>query len=193
MLALWFVCGLGTTALAAVAPRSRGARLAFAAGVLAGAWSIRQPLAPSPPAIAVAAAFVAALELTRTPRLPFAMAAAGLLAGIWTGVLERQGLPVLAAAAVAVTLPLGSAYLAMRRPSFAPVTLRDEALLFLVILGIVAAAAPGIADGWRAAGSLNLRTGDAGPSETVTMPWWTLGTASAALLSGALVSLWSRR
>ncbi len=128
------------------------------AGFAIGAWWIRQPFAPSTPAVAIVAALVAAMELMRPQRQPYAIALAGLLAGVWSAVLQLQGLPLPAALVVAVTLPAASAYLRTRRPAFAPAALREEALLFLVILGVVSAAAPGIAEGWRAAGTLNVHS-----------------------------------
>lgn len=193
ILALWLVCALGAAVLATVGPQSRTGSALGVAGFAIGAWWIRQPFAPSTPAVAIVAALVAALELMRPQRQPSAIAMAGLLAGVWTAALQLQGLPFLAALVVAVTLPATSAYLRTRRPAFAPAALREEALLFLVILGVVSAAAPGIAEGWRAAGNLNVHSGEAVTSTTTGMPMWTLVVASAALLTGGLFSLWSRR
>jgi hypothetical protein len=63
----------------------------------------------------------------------------------------------------------------------------------MVVVGIAAAAAPGITDGWHAAVNLSVQGGQAPDATTVPMPVWTLVTASAALLSGGLFSVWSRR
>jgi hypothetical protein len=71
--------------------------------------------------------------------------------------------------------------------------LREEALLFLIVLGIAAGATPGIIDGWRAAGTLNMQATGPEASTGVVMPLWTLYVASAALVSGGLFSMWSRR
>ena len=190
--ALWFVCGLGTAVFGAVAPPSGAGIAAGLTGIAAGSWWIRQPFAPSPAAVAVAVALIATLLLVRPRRLPYAAATAGLLAGIWSAVLQWQGLPAAGAIGAAATVPIASAYLSTRRPAFAPAALREEALLFLVLLGVVAAAAPGIAEGWRAALTLNVQS-EAGTPAPAAMPPWTLFAASAALVSGALFSLWSRR
>jgi hypothetical protein len=193
-LALWFVCGLGTAILVAAMPLSRaGAGL----GVLAfavGAWWARQPFAPSAATVATGAALVAVWQIVRAPRRPYALIVAGLLAGIWTAVLEVQGLPLLAAVPVAALLPATSAWLRTERAAFAPPALVEEALLLLAIVGLAAAALPGIAEGWHAAVNLSVRGGQpaTGTPET-TMPVWTLAVASAALISGGLFSIWSRR
>lgn len=192
-LALWFVCALGTAALAAVGSQSVTGRVLGVAGFALGAWWIRQPVAPSTPAVAIVVAVVAALELVRLRPQPYALALAGWLAGIWSAALQAQGMPPAVAMVVAAALPVTSAYLRTQRPAFAPAALREEALLFLIILGVVSAAAPGIAEGWRAAGNLNMHTGDAVVSTTSGLPMWTLTVASAALLTGGLFSLWSRR
>ena len=192
-LALWFVCALGAAVLAAVGPQSRAGSLLGLAGFALGAWWIRQPFGPSTSAVAMVVAIVAALELVRPPPQPFAIALAGWLAGVWSAVLQVQGMPLAVAIVVAGTLPAASGYLRRQRPAFAPAALREEALLFLVILGVVSAAAPGIAAGWRAAGNLNMHSGEAVASATAGMPLWTLVVASAALLTGGLFSLWSRR
>jgi hypothetical protein len=192
-LALWFVCGLGTAVLAAVGPQTRMGAIAGIAGFVAGVWWSQQVFAPSTPAVAIGAGLAAALELFRPGRRSFTLAVAGLLAGLWSAVLHLQGLPVIPAVLVAVTLPTASAYLRVYRPAFAPATLREEALLFLLILGVVAAAAPGIVDGWHAAVTLNIQGSESEASPTTVMPMWTMFVASAALVSGGLFSMWSRR
>jgi hypothetical protein len=193
VLALWFVCGLGAVVLAAVAPHSRTQAVVGMAGFAIGAWWARQPFAPTTAGVAIVAALVAGMELVRPQRQPLAIALAGLLAGTWSAVMQRQGLPVVAAIAVAAALPAMSVYLRTRRPAFAPPALREEALLFLVALGVTAAAAPGIVEGWRAAGTLNLQIGEAEAAGSTAMPTWTVVVASAALVTGGLFSLWSRR
>ena len=192
-LALWFVCGLGTAVLAAVATPSRAGAAAGLTGFALGVWWMREPFAPSSAGIGTAAAIVAAMELVRVRRAPYAFALAGLLAGVWSAVLQQQGLSLAPAMAAASALPSASAFLRTRRPGFAPPALRDEALLFLIVLGIVAASVPGIAEGWRTAGTLNLRVSDAQGSAAAVMPTWTLAVATTALLSGGLFALWSRR
>jgi hypothetical protein len=193
LLALWFVCSLGSAVFAATAFPSG---LSIAVGTVAfgvGSWWVRTPYAPSTSVIALTAALVAVAQLVRPPRQPYPAAMSGLLAGVWTGTLGYQGLPSVAAILLAAALPLASARLRARRPGFAPPLLRQEALLFMVVVGIAAAAAPGITDGWHAAVNLSVQGGQAPDATTVPMPVWTLVTASAALLSGGLFSVWSRR
>jgi hypothetical protein len=60
------------------------------------------------------------------------------------------------------------------------------------MLGLIAAAAPTIADGWHAAASLNL-PGRREDRADVAIPVWTLTVATGALVSGGVYSLWSRR
>lgn len=194
VLALWFVCGLGTAILVAAA---RPSRAGAALGVLAfavGAWWARQPFAPSAATVATGTALIAIWQIVRSPRRPYAAVMAGLLAGIWTAVLESQGLPLLAAIPVAALLPIASAWLRARRPAFAPPALVEEALSLLALVSIAAAALPGMADGWQAAVNLSARGGpSANAASAPGLPVWTLAVASAALVSGGLFSIWSRR
>lgn len=193
-LALWFVCGFGTAILVAVTPLSRvGAAMAVGAFV-AGAWWAQQPFSPSPAAVALVAALMATWQVVRAPQGPYAAGVAGLLGGIWTAVLAGQGLPPLAAVAVAVLLLASSAFLRARSAAFAPPALVEEALIVLGVVGIAAAALPGIAEGWRAAVNLSVQGGQsANTAREMAVPMWTLAVASAALISGGLFSLWSRR
>ena len=194
LLALWFVCGLGTAILIAATPLSRaGAAMAVTAFAF-GAWWARQPFAPSAATVAIAAAVIAVWQIVRPPRHPYAAIMGGLLAGVWTAVLDAQGLPLVAAIPIAALLPTASAWLRARRAVFAPPALVEEALLLLAVVGILAAALPGIADGWHAAVNLSVRSGQSANGTTdAAMPMWTLAVASAALLSGGFFSIWSRR
>ena len=192
-LILWFVCGLGTAILAAVAPVSRSTATAAGTAFLIGAWWVQQPFAPAPRAIALAAGSMALWQVLRAPRRPYAAIVAGLLAGFWTAVLNQQGLPPAVAIALAAVLPAASAYLRARQPAFAPPALREEALLVLGVVGIAGAALPGVAEGWHAAVNLSVQGGQpANPADTA-LPAWTLAAASLALVSGGLFSIWSRR
>jgi len=137
---------------------------------------------------------MAVWQVTRPPKRPYAAVMAGVLAGLWTAALNEQGLPALVAIPAAAMLPVASAYLRARRDVFAPPALREEALLVLAVVGTAAAALPGIAEGWHAEVNLRVQGGQsAAPSVDTAMPAWTLAIASAALVSGGLFSLWSRR
>jgi hypothetical protein len=193
VLALWFVCSLGTAILAAAAPFTRSAAAASGAAFVIAAWWAQQSFGPSVPVVAVAAALMAVWQVTRSPQRPYAAVMAGVLAGLWTAALNVQGLPLLVAIPAAATLPVAAAYLRARREVFAPPALREEALLVLAAVGTAAAALPGVAEGWHAAVNLSVQGGQPPPSADNAMPVWTLAVASAALVSGGLFSLWSRR
>jgi hypothetical protein len=190
-LALWFVCGLGTAIFAALHPMRRGAAVAFAVSAVAGAWwsYVGVPIDASPATLGGIVASIAALYLTRAPRPVYAIALAGLLAGVWLGTLTSAGWPL--AAAVAGAVPLISARLRARHAAFAPPPLRDEALIFALALGVVVAAAPTIVDGWHAATNLKMQAPE--PGSAAVIPAWTLSLSGAALFLGGLYSLWSRR
>ena len=193
-LALWFVCGFGTAILVAVTPLSRASATLAVTAFVAGAWWAQQAFAPPAPAVALAAALSAIWQVIRAPQRPYAAGMAGLLGGIWTAVLAGQGLPPLAAIAVAAVLPASSAFLRARSAAFAPPELVEEALIVLGVVGIAAAAFPGIDEGWRAAVNLSVQGGQSTTVAPETaLPVWTLAVASAALISGGLFSLWSRR
>lgn len=194
VLALWFVCGLGTAILAAVVPFSRVAGMVSGVAFLAGVWWGQQPGAPTTAEIGLAAGLMATWQLVRSPRPIYAAAMAGLLAGLWTAVLTGQGVPLPAAVPLAATLPIAAALLGAKRPGFAPPAMREEALLLLAAVGVAAAALPGILEGWHAAVNLSVR-GGASPAATADaiIPLWTIAVGSAALVSGGLFSIWSRR
>jgi len=193
VLALWFVCGLGTAILAAVVPFSRIAAAVSAVAFVAGVWWGQQPGAPTTAAIGLAAGLMAVWQLVRSPRPVYAAGIAGLLAGLWTAVMTGQGVPLLAAIPLAAALPIASARLRVRRPGFAPPAMREEALLMLAAVGVFAAALPGILDGWHAAVNLSVKSGPSPAATDAIIPAWTIAVGSAALVSGGFFSIWSRR
>lgn len=189
LLVLSFVCGIGAAVFAALQPMSRAAVLACAAAfIAAAAWT--RLFGASPAIIGSGVAMAAALHLVRTPRPFYAGVLAGWLAGTWLALLQAQGLPLGGAAAVAV-IPLSSAWLRRTRAEFAPQIVREESLLFIVVLALVAAAAPTVVDGWHAAGNLKVQGPDT--ARAAAIPAWALAVASAALAGGGLYSIWSRR
>jgi hypothetical protein len=192
-LALWFLCGLGTAIFAAVQPMRRRTAVVCAIAFAAGAWwaDLGVPFEATPAILGCMTAAIAALYLTGPWRPVYAVGLAGLLAGVWVGPLEAEGLPLIPAAMVAAVVPLVSARLRLRHAAFAPPALRDEALLFALALGLVVAAAPTIVDGWHAATNLKMQ-GQASQG-AAAIPAWTLSLSAAALVVGGLYSLWSRR
>ena len=191
-LSLWLVCGLGAPVFTALRPVPTRALLGAVAAYVFGAWWIHQAFAPSASLVAVAAALTALAYLVRSPGPGLAAAAAGLLAGMWAGVIEFQGVPIIAAVAFSIGIPLLSSWLRGSRAVYAPPRLREEALLFIVVLGVIAGAAPTVVDGWHAAANLNLQ-GREPQTQVAVIPSWSLVITAGALLTGAAHSLWRRR
>jgi hypothetical protein len=190
LLTLWFVCALGAPVFSAVAPLRRAGVAVFAvAFVAATGWAGPQRL-PATDVIAAAVALGAAVQLLRPHLLVLPWLLAAVLAGTWTAALELQRLSPWLSPLVALGLCAASAVLARRRREFATPLLREEALLFVCVLGLVAAITPGVIDGWRAAVDLNL---DARVATDTAVPAWTVAATAGAVALGAVYSLWSRR
>jgi hypothetical protein len=158
-------------------------------GGLALGIAASQPALAGPAWAAVPAGLIAILGLARPRHWWLTSMAAGALAGLWSTLLQRQGVPLPAAIAAAAALPALAAWLACHRPRFAPPPIRDEALLVTFVVAMAVAVAPGVLDGWNAALALNV-SAEAAPS---AVPGWTLGLGCASLVLGALYSTWSRR
>ena len=121
-------------------------------------------------------ATVAALELVRPGHYLVTGGAAGVLAALWTSLMQAQGLPGIGAYTVAATVTCLCAYLSGRRPDFAPILVREEALLGLGALALVMAMAPAISRGWQSALALNATDGSAA---TPLVPVWMTATSAA--------------
>jgi hypothetical protein len=188
-----FVCALGATIFAALDPGGWMPPVLGAASFVAAAYVATAVAVPAPAAVSLLAAVAAAWHLVRAPRSPLTLAWAGILAGVWAGLLRAQQCPLGLAIAIAVMPPVVSWWLARRRPHFAPPRLREEALLCLIVVGVVAAAAPGLTDGWHAAVDLSLQSSGAGEAARISTPAWAAASTVVALVSGGLFSLWSRR
>jgi hypothetical protein len=189
LLGLWYVCGLGAAAFGAAIPlRGRDVTVLATAAAAATTWA-SPGLLPTLPAAGLLAAAGAGFQLVRGTSAVLSAVLAGTFAGLWTGVLEAQGVPAVVSPIVALSVPIAAAMFATRE-GFAPAALRDETYLFVACLGIVTAAAPVVYDGWRAALDLNLQ--DTGPS-AVMLPVWTFALGAMAALSGGAYALWSRR
>lgn len=201
--ALALLCVFAAVVFAATAVRGWRSTAVALAGFAVGALSAG-PAGIDPALVAGLTALVAAVALTWPRRSPIrargasrvvdghwivTSASCGLLAAIWATMIRMQGLPAAPAYAVAAAVPALSAWLAARRPEFAPPILRDEALLAVIALGIAVAAGPSIADGWRSAMNLTVESGTFGRP----VPAWTLALASLSLASGGAYALWSRR
>ena len=146
-------------------------------------------LRPDPVWVGGMAALVAGLGLGRFRVGPLSAAAAGALAGLWVHVLESYGLPGWTAVPLAAAVPSMAVVLAHRRPGFAPLTLREDALLTVCVVGLVVAAVPALSTGWRSAAALNLEPG--GGARPAMGLWMMLGLGAMGSLGG-LHSLWRR-
>ena len=113
---------------------------------------------PDPAWVGGTVALVAGLSLGwPDPRMQsLTGVASGALAGVWGVLLQRQGLPVVPALVLAASLPAAAVFLTVRRATFAPTALKEEALLAMCGLGLAVAVGPTVATGWGSAGALNL-------------------------------------
>ena len=188
--ALWMLCALGTVVFAAAASSRTSHRLTMAAGFAAAASYASPDRLPDPVWVAALVATGAAIFLFR-PRYAIVSALiGGAVGGLWTGLLEVQGLPWLFAAFGALAALASSAWLATHRPRYAPESLRDEGLLIIALVALAVAVLPGIQDGWQAAGNLTMA---AERPPQAAIPLWTLALLLVSTLLGALYSFWSRR
>jgi hypothetical protein len=126
----------------------------------------------------------------------------GLL--IWSGALFlhqvlHQGLQGSGAAwwlAVPLTLspPIACALLARRQSAFAPLELREGAMVLVGMLGLLVAALPSMIAGWRSATVLNAGGLDGGLGSTgVAPPLWSIAVLLLAASAGGLHAAWRRR
>jgi hypothetical protein len=184
------LCGLGTAVLAAVPARSWSTLgflpLSFAATVLL----IGPDRSPDSSRIASLVAIFGLLDLFRPRRDVWAAVGAGVSAGVWSVLLQLQGLPAVPSLIVAASLPGLSAYFATRRRAFASAQVRDEALVGVIALGLTTAVIPGVLAGWRSAIALNL---EGGGDVNQMVPVWVLLVTGASVALGGLYSVWVRR
>ena len=182
------LCALGsaTFATAAAGRWSVGSLGAMLLGfVVAAAW-----LQPDPVWTGSLGVLVAGFHIFRPGARVVTAAAAGVLAGLWSGLLQGQGVPVAPALMLAGSVPGVTAWLAAWRTDFAPPELTEDAMLGVCALGLVVAVAPDIAAGWRSAAMLNLEPG--GGVRGIIEVWVLVLSAGAVALGGAH-ALWRRR
>lgn len=189
---LWMLCGFGTAVFAAAAVRGWWSIGSAVAGFAIGAASTGPASLPDAVWLSALAGLVAVGALAWPRQWGSTLAAsasAGALAGVWSALFQTQGLPALPALALAAMVPAVAAWLAVRRPAFAPPVLRDEGLLAVIVLGLAVAVTPGVVEGWRAALNLALEA----RSTTTSVPAWTTALSAAAFAVGGVYTLWSRR
>ena len=188
--ALAMLCALGATAFASAPARAPWSSVAAVAlgfvATAAACWSGRLPDAVW---VGALVALVAAAQILRRVSPLAVAAAAGGLGAVWASLLHAAGLPWAAAAPVAAAPPMVSAFLASRRPRFAPAIVREEALLVIAVIGLAVAMVPDIQEGWRSAVALNIRVEDAGSQ---MIPGWAFALTCVSLVLGGLFSLWRR-
>jgi hypothetical protein len=188
--ALWMLCALGAVVFAAAVSGHVRDRASMAGGLLLGIVLASPSRLPDPAIVGSLAAAAAAVALFRPRYAMLSAACGGALAGMWSALLEVQGLPAPVALTVVGLALVGTAWLARTRPRFAPELLRDEGLLAIAVLGLGVAVMPAILDGWQAAGNLSVT-----PERQVStgIPMWTLTIILMSASLGALYSFWSRR
>ena len=187
---LWILCGVGAVVLPAN-PALRWPGLgSLGLGFAIGIATIRADRVPDPVWVGSIVALVAGLLLFRPRTGAIASGCGGALAALWGVLLHVQGAPIAIAVALAAAVPSLSAILAIWHRAFAPERLREEALLFVLVLGLAVAMAPAAAAGWQAAMALNLEQKNVASQ---AIPVWALATTVAATLLGGVYALWMHR
>lgn len=187
------LCALGSAVFAtATASVTTGvgratAWIALAAGFGLTTW-VRSGRAIDASWTAGLIGLVAAWQLVRPGRAMVMIAASGALAALWASILQAAGVPRLLAVPSAAVVPIVSAYLSARTPRFAPLHLREEAGLVILILAVVAGAAPIVSRGWQSALALNVTV----ENPPALVPIWTMSFVGLSMALGGVWSLWRR-
>ena len=186
--ALWLLCAVGSVIFAA--QDTRRSVFGLALGFAAAAGWVHPGRLPDVAWIAGLTALAAGLALFRPALIDLGSVWGGALAGILVSLLRVEGIPAVPALIVSAALPSVSAFLALRRSDFAPLAMREEALLLLLALGAGAAMAPSILAGWQSAGALNMSLGQAAHN---SIPVWVVSIGGMSVALGGLFSLWRHR
>jgi hypothetical protein len=188
--ALLMLCGLGAAIFATTAAGKRWSIVALAVGFTLATIFIRPEALPDPGWTGSIVAGVALLEVFRRDVRWLPLLCAGALGGLWSALLQIQGLPLAAAVPLAAVVPGAAAYLASSRKTFAPEALRDEAMLAMVALGLAVAIIPEVTSGWQSALALNRDQGSR-PNQIIAN--WALVLSAGSVVLGGLYSLLRRR
>ena len=186
---VWMLCALATETFAAASARDPFRAIGFTAGVVAGI-ALARTGPPDPTLAGGLAAIAVAVFLFKPQYSALAAVPGGVVAGLWSALLQAQGLPFLLAPLVVVALIGVSALLARSRKTFAPRRLIDEGLLAIGALGIATLTLPSILDGWQTAVAL---AATSTRQASVTLPLWTAAFLVGCLSLGGVYSAWSRR
>jgi len=189
--ALWMLCALGAVVHAATAAHRVRDLTALAVGFVLATIAASPQRLPDATWVGVLSAAVAIAVVFRPRFAVLAAAWGGALGGMLTALTEVQGVPAAASVGPVAVLIATVVWLTRLRPSFAPDSLRDEALLAITLLGLVVSIMPGVIDGWQAAAALTIEPATTGPATPI--PAWTIALVGTATALGALYSMWSRR
>lgn len=163
--------------------------LTFAGGYVAAALLSLAGWSVEPSAVAALCAAFAGTQLVWAGLQAGAFAAAGVVSALSAAFLKDSGAPVAVAWTMSLLLPGLTVVLRARVVDFAPDRIREEALLFVLASGLLAAAAPEVLAGWESAMALN---GSALPSSGEVVPGWVLIGLGLAVVAGAASRWWRR-
>ena len=182
-------CATGSATLAVFARDARCAA-ALLVGFLPPTAFVLSGLSVEPAVHGICVAFWAGTLLAKPHLHVTGAVGAGVLAALGAAQATSAGAPAAAAIGAFALIPAASATFSARRRTFAPAPLREEALLIVLGMGVIAAATPILSNGWRTARALQTRTG---ALEVQTPPYWVMGIAALALGAGVSVSLGRQR
>ena len=190
--ALALLCALGSVAFATVATGRWYVVSGLPVGFVVAIVWIGPEQQPDPAWLGGTVALVTGAALAWSGLLMRALTgiAGGALAGVWGGLLQKQGLPAAPALVLAASLPSAAVFLTARRPTFATNSLKEEALLAMCGLGLVVAVGPTVSAGWGSAGALNL---DPGGGVRQVVETWVMLMSGVSIVLGGWHSLRRRR
>lgn len=184
--AVWLACGLGAAVVAASFPQSRYTRAAAIVGFVVAART--GSLAPA--AVGALIAIVAGLILAEHTWPLFSALSSGALGGVLCAQLRLQMVPAAAAWILSASVFLAALILASAHSRFTTEGMIEEALLAIAALGLLIAAVPGIAAGWKSALALNIVDKNGGSG---AIPLWVLMSVSGACAAGTAWALFRAR
>lgn len=174
----------------AARPVGRGNLVSVAAAFVLTAAALPANSVPPLTLIGTAIALVAVLELARPAWTVLPALGAGAVAAVWASLMHGLGLEsapawLVAAALLAAALALGSKHSGMRAAM-----LREEALLLVAGLAMVAAAGPVVSAGWESAVAFKTE-----PVQSDGMPLslWLVGFVVVCVAIGACYTMRRRR
>lgn len=184
------LCGLGAASFATTAAGKRQSLTVLLLAFVGGAVFLRPEALPPAAWTGCIVAVAATLYLFRPETTIATSLCGGFLAALGTALLQIQGIPWPLALILFGIVPGISAYLATKRPVFAPDTLRQEAMLLMIALGLAVAMIPEISSGWLSAEALN-RSERSNVDQVIAT--WVFVLVAASLVLGGFYSLLRRR